>query len=150
MSMEERKFEAGIMETVQSAPVYASQPGECPVGTGRVHKVQIYVKDFQWAFTDEPRGIIDKQLEATASRLLDEVNGRRGLPRRDRYDVSFSECHFDGAQGMVALAGTYSNGVSDYYLPGTNLSMARIGSYLRQYFPDGAPEEVHLMLEKAQ
>ena len=150
MSMEERKFEAGLMEAPLSAPVYASQPDSCPTGAGEIHKVQIFVKDFQWAFTDERRGIVEKKLEATASRLLDEVNGRRGLPRRDRYDVSFSECHFDGAQGEVVLAGTYSNGVSDYYLPGTDLSMARIGSYLRLYFPDGAPEKVHLMLEKAQ
>ena len=150
MSIEERKFEAGIMETSLSAPVYASQPDSCPVGSGQIHKVQIFVKDFQWAFTDERRGIIEKQLHATASRLLDEVNGRRGLPRRGKYDVSFSECHFDGAQGEVALAGTYENGVSDYYLPGTDLSMARIDSVLRLYFPDGAPEKVHLMLETAQ
>ena len=149
MSMEERKFEAGIMETSLSAPVYASQPDSCPVGSGQIHQVQIYVKDFQWTFTDEGRGIVEETLHATASRLLDEVNGRRGLPRRDRYNVSFSECHFEGAQGEVALAGTYENGVSDYYLPGTDLSMARIGSYLRLYFPKGAPEKVHLMLEKA-
>ncbi len=150
MSIEERKFEAGLMEAPLSAPVYASQPDNCPVGSGQVHKVQIYVKDFLWAFTDEGRGIIDETLHATASRLLDEVNGRRGLPRRDRYNVSFSECHFEGAQGEVALAGTYNNGVSDYYLPGTDLSMARVGSYLRLYFPNGAPEKVHLMLEKAE
>ena len=150
MSIEEREFEAGLMEAPLSAPVYASQPDSCPVGAGQVHKVQIFVKDFQWAFTDERRGIVEKQLHATASRLLDEVNGRRGLPRRGTYDVSFSECHFDGAQGEVALAGTYENGVSDYYLPGTDLSMARIDSVLRLYFPEGAPEKVHLMLEKAQ
>lgn len=150
MSMEERKLEAGIMETSLSTPVYASQPDNCPIGSGQIHRVQIFVKDFQWAFTDERRGIVEKKLHATASRLLDEVNGRRGLPRRDRYNVSFSECHFDGAQGEVALAGTYDNGVSDYYLPGTDLSMARIDSVLRLYFPDGAPEKVHLMLEKAR
>ena len=150
MSMEERKFEAGLMEAPLSAPVYASQPDACPIGAGQIHKVQIFVKDFQWAFTDERRGIVEKQLHATASRLLDEVNGRRGLPRRGKYDVSFSECHFDGAQGEVALAGTYDNGVSDYYLPGTDLSMARIDSVLRLYFPQGAPEKVHLMLEKAE
>ena len=149
MSMEERKFEAGLMEAPLSAPVYASQPDNCPIGAGQVHKVQIFVKDFLWAFTDEGRGIVDETLHATASRLLDEVNGRRGLPRRDRYNVSFSECHFEGAQGEVMLAGTYENGVSDYYLPRTDLSMARVGSYLRLYFPDGAPEKVHLMLEKA-
>ena len=147
--MEERKLEAGLMETVLSEPVYASQPDSCPVGSGQVHRVQIYVIDFQWAFTDKNHGIVDKQLHATASRLLDEVNGRRGLPRRDRYNVSFSECHFEGAQGEVALAGTYSNGVSDYYLPGTDLSMARIDEDLKLYFPDGAPDKIHLMLEKA-
>ena len=150
MSMEERKLEAGLIEAPLSEPVYASQPDNCPIGSGQIHQVQIYVKDFQWTFTDEGRGIVEETLHATASRLLDEVNGRRGLPRRDRYNVSFSECHFDGAQGEVALAGTYENGVSDYYLPGTDLSMARIGSYLRLYFPDGAPEKVHLMLEKAE
>ena len=148
--MEERKFEAGLMQAPLSAPVYASQPDACPIGAGQIHKVRIFVKDFQWAFTDERRGIVDKKLEATASRLLDEVNGRRGLPRRGEYNVSFSQCHFDGAQGEVVLVASYKNGVADYWLPGTDLSMARIGSYLRLYFPDGAPEKVHLMLEKAE
>ena len=148
MSMEERKLTAGIMSVSTSAPVYASQPGKCSVDTVQVHKIQIYVKDSLWAMSDESRGIVDKKFQATASRLLDEVNGRRGLPRQGRYDVSFSECHFDGAQGMVALAGTYPNGVSDYFLPGTNLSLGRVDADLKLYFPDGPPSEIHLMLKQ--
>ena len=81
MSMEERKFEAGLMEAPLSAPVYASQPDSCPIGAGQIHKVQSFVKDFQWAFTDKRRGMVEKQLHARAWRLLDVVNGGGGLPR---------------------------------------------------------------------
>lgn len=150
MSIEERKFEAGLMTATPDAPEFISLPGECPVGAGKIHKVEIYLKDFLWTFSDEKRDLKDVQLEARASRILDQINGRLGLPRRYHYEVLFSDCHFEGAMGMVTLAGTYSNGVSDYYLAGTHISMARIGSYLRLYFPDGAPNNVHIQLKQLE
>ena len=148
MSIEERKFEAGLMTSTIDAPKISSEPGFCPAGAGRVHSVEMYLKDFVWTFSDERRDLKDVQLTAMASRILDAINGRLGLPRRYHYEVLFSDCHFEGAMGMVALAGTYTNGVSDYYLPGSNFPMARIGSYLRLYFPEGAPNNVHIQLKQ--
>ena len=149
MSIEERKFKAGLMPTARTSSPFLSVPTECPVGAGRLHTVEIYVKDNLWAFTCESRGLQKEvELSAMASRILDAINCRLGLPRRHRYEVTFSDCHFEDAQGMVRLAGHYTNGDSDYYLPGSGLGLARVGSYLRLWYPDGPPENLHLKFKR--
>ena len=151
MSIEERKFKAGLMLAAPQATPYLSVPTDCPVGAGKIHQIEIYEKDFLWAFTCESQGLQEEiKLDPMASRILDAINNRLGLPRHHRYEVTFSDCHFEDAQGMVVLAGHYTNGVSDYYLPGSNLGMARVGPYTKLWYPDGPPKNIHLKFKQLE